>query len=375
MKRLLFNTTLIALLCTSVVIAQTTKEIYKKSFSTNTNTKLNLEITNVHVSFETSPDDQIHVDLSLVFDNYSKKEIKEILDKVNIDARTKNNAIDLIIFSRQKLSREQYTLKVNNEGFVLDYDALDWGSKKKEEHKSKEEVLKEIRESKGVQGGLFGSLKMTDKNGKTSKIDPKTIPLIKSGFVIKIPQNVALKINGKQTQIFVQDNWSQVVDLKLNKGVLKAKNIKNKKSKISVVDANVEIESVAVQTLSLEDITRCLLGSVHETSVISKGSRIQVGFVGKDLDIRDFSSKIFLYNFDPKFETLNLKGEYTELYLFDYGKHVAMKAEGNITLMLQEGSKSSELKVAVVEKQTKNPVFGKVTAKMEKGILRIITDK
>lgn len=373
MKRLLFNTTLIALLLTSIATAQT-KTIYKKSFRTSSEEKFEFRVINAPIIFETSPDDQIHIDFSMDFENYTEKEIKKVVDQIKISTSSLDGFTRFQVESTLKLSKEQHTLNTK-EAMVFEFDDLKGSSKKTKAHKSKDSVLKEIQ--KKTKNRFLNKLKIEGKDGTRKSISKANISVMKSQFIVKIPQHVFTRVQGMDSQIFIPNDITQRIDISLTKGLINAKNITHKLADLNFEDmASVQIESVQVKKLAMKDVSRALIGSINQTNCMFQGSRVEIGLVGKDIDIRDFSSKIFLYNFDPKFKELNLKGEYTELYLFDLGEHVELRAEGGgITLMMQEGDKSSEFKADMMRKMAKNSMFGQVMANIKNGILHVITDK
>lgn len=372
MKQSLFNTVLVALLVTSAAVAQT-KSIYKKSFDTSSDEKFEFQATNVAVTFETSPDDQIHIDFSLEFENYSEKEIEEIIPRIRTSVSILDGFTRFQVSSDKKFSKEQYILNTD-EDMVLEYDDLNFVSRKKQFYKSHDSVVNEIQKKSE---SFLDKVKVKGKDGKRKSLSKSKIRVMRSYFIVKIPQHVYTRVKGMDTQVFIPNDFTQRMDISLIKGLFKAKKIANEQAYLSFDDmASVQIESVQVKNLSMRDITKGLIGSIDQTTCAFKGSRVELGFVGKDIDIRDFSSKIYLYNFDPKFEKLNLKGDYTELYLFDYGEHIELRAEGgDITLNMKEGDESSQFKADMMRKRAKDPIFGQVLANLKNGILHVITNK
>ena len=98
------------------------------------------------------------------------------------------------------------------------------------------------------------------------------------------------------------------------------------------------MESIAIKQLALDDVSKGIFGSIDHTDCLFKGSRVELGYIGEEVSIQDYNSKIFFYNFDQNFKDLMFKGEYTELFVYDFEKKVKMKAKGSITLMFDEGN-------------------------------------
>ncbi len=380
MRPSLYKITAVFALFISVVTAQT-KTVYQKTFPTTENTKLNLDLTNASVFLETSPNDEVQIDFSLEFKNYSKEEVQKILDGIRVDARTQGGNIDFRTASKTKLSRVSYALN-SKDGFVLDSD--DWwgkGGGPKNPHKTKEGVLKEIRKNDGV-GSFFEKMKILGEDGKKRPVDLKNVQTIKSKFVIKIPKDLCFQLQGKETQVFVLDELTQRADIVIFNGLFRAKNMLNKDSRLSARDTNVYVENISVKNLSLDDVSKGIFGSIEHTNCMFKGSKVELGYIGQEVSIRDYNSKIFFYNFDENFEDLVFKGEYTELFVYDFEKKVKMKAKGSITLMFDEGetvSSSSGVPVKTlttsITKKTKDVFYGRVEVNLENGVLHVISDK
>jgi hypothetical protein len=379
MRPSLFKITAILALFVSVVTAQT-KTVYQKSFPTKSNTKLNLDLTNASVYIETSSNNEIQIDFSLEFKNYSTEEIQKIVDGIQVDSRTRGNIIDFRTTSKTKIARVSYALN-SNEGFVLDSD--DWwgkGGGPKNPHKTQDQVLNEIRKNNGL-GDFFKKMKILGEDGKKRPIDLKTVQTIISKFVIKVPKDVSFQLRGTETQVFVLDELTQKVDIGITKGLFQAKKITNKDSRLSGRDTNVYVESIAVNKLALDDVSKGIFGSIDHTDCMFKGSRVELGYIGPEVSIRDYNSKIYFYNFDQNFAALPFTGEYTELFVYDYEKNVKMKAKGSITLMFDDedpfasSSKGVKPTTAVVETMVEKKPYGKIEVNLENGVLHVMDNK
>lgn len=380
MRPLLFNIAVLCMLFVSGLTAQT-KTVYKKSFPTTETTKLNLDLTNIAVSIETSSKDEIEIDLNLEFNKYSEEDIQKILDGIKVNTRTNDEFIDFRIFSKTKISHESYAL-TSKEGFVLDYDDFGKGKEKKNPHKTKEALLKEINNAKGGKG-LFDKMKILGEDGKKRKIDKNNVKVMKSHFVIKVPKEIYFRLQGMDSQIFVKGDLTQQVDINVMKGLFKAKNIENKASVFMASNANVSVEKVATKKLFLKDVSKGLFGSIEHTKCKFTGSKVELGFIGKGVSVEDYNSKIFFYNFDKNFEALPFTGEYTELFVFDFEKKVKMKAKGSITLMFDEGkvistsssSKGTKPGKTSMEKEAKDKPYGRIEVNLENGVLHVISNE
>lgn len=375
MKALLYSITAF-LLISSASFAQT-RSVYQQSYPTKVNTMFNLYVESVPVTIKQSKDNKIYVDLKIDFKNYSEKEIEEITDAITVNNSVNGKIIEMMIMSQNKLSHQHYVLNTKD-ALVFSLDDLKVKTKKKQLYKSKEELLSQINNRKDARGSFLDKLKLKKDDGSESGIDFKEVQTMETEFVVKVPKQVYLKLKARDSQVFVEDDIEQNFYMDLKKGFFKAKKLNNSESALRAVDTKVEIQDVSISQLMLEDTSKSLLGSISNTKCAFRGSKVEIGSVGKNNEILDYDSKLFLYNFKNDFEKLKLQGEYTELYLFDFDRKVAMKAEGDITYMVR-GEDSNDiqttLKVAVIEKQTDKEIYGKVSANLKKGILHVISQK
>ena len=375
MKALLFSITAFLLLSTTS-IAQT-KTIFTKSFPTEKTTLFSLSATKLPMFIEQSDDNQIHVDFQIEFANYSEKEIKKILEGISVSTHVGLGIIDIIIESHTKLSRTHYMLNTKD-ALVFSFDDMQIQMNSKQLYKSKEELLKEIKLRRDMKSTLLDNLKVKDDQGKEKGLDLTTVQTMKTQLKVKVPKQIYFRIKAVESQVFVEDDLNQKFNIDLFKGMFKAKKLEHKESILSALDTNLEAERIAINQLLLKDVSKALLGSVEETKCRFNSSRVELGSVGKNNEIDDYDSKIYLYNFEENFEKLALKGDYTELYIFDFEGKVGMKAEGDITYMVRKKESNeihTTMKVAVIEKQVEEDVYGRVTANLKKGILHVISHK
>lgn len=379
MRPSLFKITIVFALLMTVVTAQT-KTVYQKSFTTKVNTKLNLDLTNTSVVIEVSPNNEVQIDFSLEFENYTEKGIQKVLDGIEVDARTRNNMIDFRVVSKTKIARESFVLSTND-GLILDENKINAKNEKKNPYRTKEDVLNEIKNPRGLKKNFLENVKILKDDGTKTKIDKKDVQRMKSLFTIKIPKDLYFRLQGTESQVFIKNDLTQRAEIYIAKGLFRAKKITHKESQISSKGSNVYIESVSVDKLTLDDVSKGIFGTIDHTDCMFKGSRVELGYIGPNVSIRDYNSKIYFYNFDKNFAALPFTGEYTELFVYDYEKNVKLKAKGSITLMFDDenlfGSSSKGVKptTAVVETTVEKKPYGKIEVNLENGVLHIMDQK
>ena len=204
---------------------------------------------------------------------------------------------------------------------------------------------------------------------------------MKSLFTSKIPSDLCFRLQGTETQIFFMDDLTQKAEINMYKGLLRAKRLQHKESSISSKNCNIYAESVIVKKLLLEDVSNRIFGFIQETNCRFKGSRVELGSIGKGVKINDYNSKIYFYNFEKDFEELNFTGDYTELLVYDFDKKVKMTAKGSISLVFDEDDVVSSSFHGVkppktfMEKKAEEESYGKLEVNLENGVLHLFSDK
>ena len=151
MKQFIYSILFVFTINTS--FSQTQELVLKDNFETDENTILNLDVDNVTIEFEESPDSKIRLDYRIVF----KKDSEDVIYKVfkDIDAKVSKteNVVKLEVKNSMFLG-ELYNLDVD---VMKDLEAFkklmkDYFKKRKKNHflyKSKDALLSEIEFSSG----------------------------------------------------------------------------------------------------------------------------------------------------------------------------------------------------------------------------------
>ena len=337
MKRLIFKLCLLMLITSGSMVAQK-KTVYSKVFSADKHTTAIFNIENTTVAIQASKDGKIHFDYSLEFDGYSKKDIEEKLESIQVEATQFSNHVTLIANSITQISNITYAYDAPN-GLVLDYD---FSNKANDSivRKSKDSLLNEIRYN------AFGNMnlpfkyfndrfKTKDDNGNLRNIRKGNVKILRSRFVIKIPPYLKLKINGKNAQITMRDDSMNELSVVLKRGYFYAKQLINPYNLFKMENANLRAEAIVGGTYDFNNISEGLIGSMQNVSVSSEFSKIEIGELKEKVAITDFNSEYFFYNWDSNFTRFDLFSEYSKIHLF-YPQQTdfSMKVVGNNTKSL-----------------------------------------
>ncbi|TXE15528.1 hypothetical protein ES692_16225 [Psychroserpens burtonensis] len=325
----------VLMLITSVSVFAQKKTVYSQRFSTDENTTAIFNLENTTVSIETSTDGKVHFDYTLEFDGYSAEEIRDQLKDIKVEATKFENQITLVSNSVTKISSVSYAYNAPN-GLVLDYDSA---QKLKDSivRKSRDSIIEEIRYNAfgkiNAPFKYFGDRFKTMKaNGKLKNIKKSDIKIFRSQFVIKIPPDLKLKINGKDAQITMRDDSVNELSVVLKRGYFYAKQLKNKYNVFKIKNAHLRAEAIAGGSYTFNNISKGLIGSLQNVKITSEFSKIQIGELKEKVSITDFNSEYFFYNWGRDFKRFDLFSEYSKIHLF-YPKNTdfTMKVMGNNT--------------------------------------------
>lgn len=381
MKLYIFS--ILFLLSVTISFAQTEEVILKKSFKSNSNTTLSLDLDNVSIVFEESFDGKIHFDYTMTFGRYSKRKREIILKQTKSKILKNKDLINLKVKNSEFLGINlnyypNYTADYKSDSaYISIKDFMRKEAERKNVYKTKDSLLREIGFSEG--SDLTDFLKKNQKKYKLNKYIKNKKVIIKR-FVIKIPKSVKIRIKAIHSDLTFNYDISQPFVLNSFKGFFKFKNITSKESEISASNGILQAYKMSNTSLNLRDMNKVVLGSFSNSILESETSKIQIGEVGTNLYIKDFDSDFNFYNYNKNFTKFNFEGDYSELYLYNVkDTNFSMDVSGFNTALNMDGKKTSfgaskekELTKILHKKRKENsPFLGNIDVILKNGILNI----
>ncbi|MEM6514905.1 MAG: hypothetical protein AAF688_01890 [Bacteroidota bacterium] len=310
----------ILLLLTSISFAfGQRKTVYNQSFETDKETTAIFNFDNSTVGIIASNDGKIHFDYVIEFDGYSKKEIEEKISEIDVNASKFDNHITLVAKSNSKIHEISYAIDTPD-ALVLDFDFS--ASKSDEKYrKSKDSIIREIvgKRPLGKLSGikyLENHFKIKDENGKLKKVRKAGLKILRSLFVIRIPPFVKLQINGKDSQINVNEDFTNELSLDIKQGAFKAKRLTNAYNNITLDNAKFQVYGILGGNYNFNTLSNGLVGSIENAKITSEFSKMEVGEIGENVTINDFNSEYWFYNWQKTFERFDLFSEYSKIHFF-----------------------------------------------------------
>jgi hypothetical protein len=349
-----------------------------KSYGANENTILNLDLTNVAILLEESTDGKIHFDYEITFGRYSKRKREMIKDQVDVSTQKRNDLI---------------TLKVNNSIFFglnhhryISFDSLkeavkDYAktfNKPKNEYKTKDSLIHEIRGSSGT------NLRDFIKKNRARYEDPEYLKKRKvfvQRFVIKVPKNMQIRLKGIRSNVTVNYDVESKFVVNTFNGFLKFKKLKSAENVFSITNGIFQAEELAGGDYNFKDVNKLLLGKVSNLKLNAEACKIQIGEIGENVNLVDFDSKINFYNFNQNFDQFRYKGDYSKLWLYNikknnysldvYGRNTALNMDSVKTTFGEAGDQKMT-KILEKRANTQSNVLGNVEIELVNGIVNII---
>ena len=334
----LFKLKYLLLYLVSIQSYAQTKQVFQKVLPVDAKTEAIFNLKNTTVLIEPSTDGKMHFNYEVNFENYSKKEIKTVLEKISVTAEKFENTITLVSKNITKTPKVAFHYKAEN-GLTMTDDLFGFKSKDslKVYRKSKDSLIRMMNDN--PLKNFFDKFKELDDNGNPRRISKKNVKIIRSTFVIKVPPYVPLTIKGIDTQITFADNIQNEIQLDVKRGFLRAEVLANKGNYIKVRDATCRIETVLGGNFIFNNVKSGILGSVNHATIDSEFSDIEIGVIGKGSRIKDFNSTYWFYNFTDNFERFNVLAEYSKLNLFYPETDYKLSAIGHNTVHYIGGHK------------------------------------
>ncbi|MFK8059910.1 MAG: hypothetical protein AB8B78_07450 [Polaribacter sp.] len=370
---------ILCLLSVTISFAQTEEVILKKSFKVDENTILNLDLDNVAIVFEESFDDKIHFDYVMFFGRFSKRKREMIIKKSKIKTSKNGDFINLKVINSEFLgiNLKYYPDYDSNSRLIALQDFINSEKKRVYNYKSKDSLLKEIKESQGSNMDDFFK-KRYKKFEKNRMLKNKKV--IVKIFSIKVPKYVKIRLKAIQTDVSFTYDITKPIVVNSFKGFLKFKNILCDDNSISSNNGILQAYSINNSNIYFRDMNKVVIGSAFNSEIKTETSKIQIGEIKENVSIIDFNSKLYFYNFHENFNKFNLKGDYTELNLYKVkDTNFSMDVSGFNTILNMQGVKTSfgasterELTKILQKKRKENsPFLGNVEVILKNGILNI----
>lgn len=322
MKQLFYK--LILFFACVPALAQT-EVVFNEKYNAEKIGNMDVHINNIPLEIKESKDNNIYIDFKLVFNKYSKHEIDSVKNLIELD---------------YKLLRDKFTLKIGSKEEVLQSRYHYEGSMFKEKEKELKKYFKEKIKfdfKRKTKNEIIEKYKTKNFFSKLSSMrkdfmEKKNIKSVEAFFIIRIPEKLTngLKIQAEQCRLRFDSMEMINLELFASGGSLKIPKIKE--SKITCWDGLTFLGEIDKSIVDVNHTT-LFIGGIKNSNLKSEAARIEIGEVGTYVDIKDYSSWFYLYNFSDKFKSVKFTGEYSKICFYKPENNYDVKAYGHSTVL------------------------------------------
>lgn len=294
-------------------------------------TKVYLDLDNVAFIVDKSLDDKLHIDCELEFINHSKAEVEEVMKGLTISSEFNDNVVSIKAASIKSIASVSYS--IDDDIVIKGVSSMEVPQKKKQAHKSKDSITKEINEeSIRTWEFLNEAFRFEDQNGKEKKLSIENVRILKSRFILRIPSNIKLFIKGTETKIKLKGRMSNEMDMNVKGGSIKAEVLENRYNKVKMDDVDFKVGAIKGGEYIISNVSDVLIGSIENSKITSELSKMQIGEIQSNVSIEDYNSTLWLYNFSNDFKRFDLTSEYSKVHFFYPETNYGLKVFGHNTV-------------------------------------------
>ncbi|WP_299130492.1 hypothetical protein [uncultured Winogradskyella sp.] len=357
-----FKLPILLLLITSLVASAQQIEIYKNSFDATNLSTLELDLNSTSINVQKSEDDKVHFNYSINFNNYSKKETQEIINKIEVSAEIEKGK--LVLKSDSQSTRGDVVYSVETLfGITFEGNNVTFKEPSTRKFRKGRQYFMSINDGSRIKSikEYIKNIKAFDSKKKKKKIKMKNIKSYRTNFIIKIPKNLNLRatvINSNMT--FNMDIASQMI-LNARNSKLQFQSMSNNLNNFDVVNGEFRASILQGGTYKFNHVSKVLLAKINNVNMDSEFADFRIGEIGKNVKIFDFNSIFWLHNFAVDFDEFTMNTEYSEINLFLPEKieyniqtfgHNTVHYWDNIITEIQPSRKNKSSKMMVIGEET-----------------------
>lgn len=380
--KILFKT-LILIVITSGQLQAQVHEIYKKSFDAEAIDLVSLDLNSSYVTIESSSDNKIHFDYNIEFENYSKKEKESFLNQIEVSSQIINNKLEFKTASGKALGELVYSIE-SLYGIAFEGDNIVFNKNSNREFRKSKQYFLSINNSSRAQSlkEYLKNIRALDEKGGKKKVNQKNIKIVRTKFTVRIPKHLNLRIIAIHSNLEFKDDCESKITVNARNTSLKFKNLTHALNNFDIVNGNFRANAINGGYFILNHVDKVLISEIKNLKIDSEFTECSFGEIGANIEINDFNSKFWLYNYSKDFKNFKMNTEYSEINLFypentnyfleTFG-HDTIHYMNNITTEIPPSKKNKSSKMLVLGDSTKVDA-NKIEIKSVHGIIRFGDD-
>jgi hypothetical protein len=359
--KILFKITVLMLITSNVVKAQT-HDIFKKSFDATNLKTLALDFNSSYVEIVESEDNKIYFDYTIEFKNYSKKEIEEVLEKIETSAEVVGDKLQFKANSENTLGDVVYSLETLY-GITFEGDYINFKEKTDRQFRQSKQYFLDINSSsrgKSIKEYLK-NIREVDEKGNKKKFNSKNVKVLKTNFIIKMPSHLKIRVMATNSNMGFKLDLENQLNVNARNTSLKFKDLNNPLNNLDIVNGSFRSNTLTGGSYKFTHVDNVQIAEVKNLTIDSEFTTIKIGEIGKNVEIIDFNSKFWLHNFSKDFTDFTMNTEYSEINMFypedidyyieTYG-HDAVIYWNNVKTEITPSRKNKPSKMMIIGKET-----------------------
>ncbi|SDS79757.1 hypothetical protein [Winogradskyella sediminis] len=369
------------MLITSVQIQSQVKEVYKESFDATNLKNLVLDLEGTYIVVEASEDHKVHFDYTIEFENYSEKDIDDILKSVKPELEITNDKMQFKSKGNNISSDVTYSIETLY-GISFEGDYINFKEPTSRVFRSSKQYFLDINSSSRGKSlrEYLKNLREVDDNGKKRKINSKNVKVLRANFIIKIPSHINLRLMAVNSSMTFKLDLESQLNVNARNTNLKFQSITNAFNNFDVVNGSFRSNSLNGGTYKFNHVEVVQIAEVKNLLIDGEFSTTKIGEIGEHVRIIDFNGKYWLHNFSRNFRGFKMDTEYSEInifypedmkyYLETYGQDTVHYI-GNVITEIEPNRKNESSKMLVIGKESEQH---KIQINSVHGIIRFGDD-
>lgn len=343
MNKIIYKLFIVFFIGSFGLMAQSQKK-YQKIFSVDKNTRLKFDTQNIDVTFKIWNRDEVKVDFTVNFKNYSEEEIKHISNGIIVAATMQSTMGDsnyLHIRNASPTSIGKLSYQINNGEIHINNMFAEKSEPNR--YKTVSDINNEIsQEGKGfldLDGYVvFEKDSVALKDIKNS--NHKEIQSIRSNYEIHLPSYMAMDLSVSSANVYFDGKFTNQIGGLFEEGTLEASELNNKNNMFSFLNGSVKVKKIIGGNYEFKNVIEGLIGEIENTIVSTEFSKFEIGEITENVQIKDFKSIFLIYNLGDNFKSINMVCEYSDIKLYTIkDQKYYMEAIGNNAVMNDHGVK------------------------------------
>lgn len=369
------------MLITSLQVQSQIKEIFKENFDATNLNNLVLNLEGTYVEIEASEDNKVHFDYTIEFENYSNKEIQSILNTVKPESQIVNDKLEFKSKGSNISSDVTYSIETLF-GITFEGDYINFKEPTTRMFRKSKQYFLDINSSSRGKSlkEYLKNLREVDDKGKKRKINSKSVKILRTKFIIKIPSHINLRIMAVNSSMTFKLDLDSQLNVNARNTSLKFQSINNPLNNLDIVNGSFRCNTLNGGSYKFNHAEVVQIAEVKNLTIDGEFSTTKIGEVGEHVKIVDFNGKFWLHNFSNNFKDFQMNTEYSEINLFypedmnyyleTYG-HDTVFYDGNNITKITPSRKNKYSKMMIIGEET-NP--NKIKINTTHGIIRFGRD-